>query len=180
MVIMMISCCKKSFDDLYFNVKDITVKNTYNFRDISDGVTVNQEGYRIKLILNENTREAIEDINNVRKSLDYCEDNEVALKKDISKLSITCNHTLWETPAGSSLNLDNIRIVERSSENETNPLKVDEWIDLINAKIQFVDFEWYMTFTEPIISTDYLKFTLTFEIVDGNTYKTETETVKLE
>lgn len=182
MVLVMLSCCKKTFDDFYFNTNDMEVINTYNFRDIGDGVTISREGYLIKLKLNETTKEAIEDINSVRTSMDYCEDNEVALKKDISSLTISCNNTIWNIPAGSPLDLNNIRIFEHELASNTEPIymTVQEWIELINSKTQFVDFEWYLKFNEVITSNVFLKFQLHFELKDGSKYFTETGLVKLE
>jgi hypothetical protein len=181
-VLVVISCCKKTFDDFYFNSNDIEVINTYNYRDIGDDVTVSQEGYLIKLKLNDTTKEAIDDINSLRKSLDYCEDNEVALKRDISGLTLSCNNTIWNTPVGSPLDLNNIRIFEHDMDSDLEPkyMTVQDWMQFINSKTQFVDFEWYLAFTEPIISPDFLKFTLTFETVYRATYQTETKAVKLE
>jgi len=177
-----VSCCKKSFDDFYFRVNDIIAKNTYDFTDVGDGVTISQEGYRIKLKLNDAIKDAIEDINSVRKSLDYCEDNEVALKKDIASLRISCNTTIWNTPAGSALDLNNIRVFEHKAGIDSEPMymTVNDWIQHINSKTQFVDFEWYLEFNEVITSTEYLKFQLQFELIDGSHYSTETGLVKLE
>ena len=181
-VLIIVSCCKKTFDDLYFNVSDIVAKNTYNFRDIGEGVTIGQEGYLIKLTLTDTMKEAIENINSIRKSLDYCEDNEVALKNDIQNLTLSCNQTIWDTPAGTPLDLSRIRIFEHQadSNSEITRMTVKDWIDLINTKTQFIEFEWYMEFNEVITSTEYLKFQLQFELKNGSIYHTETGLVKLE
>jgi len=160
MLLIEVSCCKKTFDDLYFNANAIEVKNNYNFRDISDGVTINQEGYNIKFIFSDAIKEAIEDINTFRKSLDYCEDNEVALKKDITNLVISCDKAIWNTPAGTPLDQIFIRFFEHtfSNDSENQRLTVPDWLQLINNENQFLDFEWYLEFNQFIDSNEFLKF----------------------
>ncbi len=181
-LVLVQSCCKKNFDDLYFNASDIQIKNTYNFSEIADSVIVSQEGYLIKMMLNDNIKDAIEKINSIRQSLNYCEDKEVALKNDISNLTISCNKDIWNTPAGSPLDLNPIRIFENELGNDSEiiPLTVNTWIGLINTKTQFVDFEWYVEFYEPILATEFLEFRFEFELIDGAKYSTKTEMVKFE
>ena len=176
------ACCKKSFDDLYLNANAIEVNNTYNFRDISDGVTINQEGYHIKFIFSDAIKEAIEEINAGRKSLDYCEDNEVALKKDITHLVISCDKAIWNTSAGTSLDQNFIRFFEHTSSNDSENLRltVADWLQLINNENQFLDFEWYLEFNQLIDSNEFLKFQFLFELADGSEYIKETESVKFE
>lgn len=182
MLLTVLSCCKKNFDDLYFNANTIEVKNTYNFRDIGDGVTIIQEGFNIKFLLNEAIKEAVDEINTVRTSLDYCEDNTVALKKDISNLIISCDKAIWNTLAGAPLDHNFIRFFEHSigSDSENNRLTVTEWLHIINNENQFMDFEWYLEFNQLIDSNEFLKFKFHFEIADGSEYKVETVSVKLE
>ena len=181
-LVLLQSCCKKNFDDLYFNAIDIQVKNTYNYSEINDSIIISQEGYLIKMMLNDNIKDAIKKINSARQSLNYCEDTEVALKNDISNLAISCNKAIWNTPAGSPLDLNPIRIFENelSKDSEIIPLTVNDWIGLINTKIQFVDFEWYVEFNEPIVSTEFLVFRFEFELIDGLKYSAKTEMVKFE
>ena len=109
------SCCKKSFEDIYFNANNIVVKNTYQFRDIGDGVTVNQQDYRIKCVLSDNIIQAITEFNNAKASLDYCEDNFIGLKKDISNLTFYCTKDIWNTPSGNPLDNANIWFTKTSS-----------------------------------------------------------------
>lgn len=176
------SCCKKSFDDFYFNANDISIKNTYQFRDIGDGVTVNQQGYRIKCILSDDIIQIISDLNDLKASLDYCEDNFIGLKKDISNLNISCDQGIWNTLAGTPLDNNNIRFYENKSEEDSENIRmtVQEWLTVVNNDDQLITFEWFIEFNDPIISTEYLKFKLQFELVDGSEYTTETESVKIE
>jgi hypothetical protein len=182
MSLMFVSCCKKSFDDIYFSANDIRAKNTYQFRGISEGVTINQQGYRIKCLLNDEIIELISDLNDLRASLDYCEDNFIGLKKDIVNLSISCDQDIWNTTAGTPLDNMNIRIYENKfpEDSQNKRLTIQEWLDFVNNEDQLITFEWFIEFNEPIVSTEYLKFKLFFELADGSEYSTETELVKIE
>ena len=176
------SCCKKSFEDIYFNANNIVVKNTYQFRDIGDGVTVNQQDYRIKCVLSDNVKQAINEFNNAKASLDYCEDNFIGLKKDISELTFLCTQDIWNTPAGSPLESNNIRFYENKfpEDSQNNRLTVQEWLSYVNNEDQLITFEWFIEMTEPITSAEYLKFQLRFELVDGSQYLAETPLVKFD
>ena len=182
LLLIVVSCCKKNYDDIYFNADAIEVNNTYNFRDISDGVTINQESYHIKFIFSEAIKETIEDIKAVSKSLDYCEDNDIALKKDITNLVISCDKAIWNTSAGTPLDQNFIRFFEHTSSNDSENLRltVADWLQLINNENQFLDFEWYLEFNQFIDSNEFLKFQFLFELADGSEYITETESVKFE
>lgn len=178
----MISCCKKSFDDILINASDIDIKNTNQFRDIGDGVTVNQQGYRIKCFLSDRVVELISDLNDVRASFDYCENNFIGLKKDISNLTISCDKDIWNSQAGTPLDNNNIRIYENNfpEDSKNNRLTIQEWLNFVNNEDQLISFEWFIEFNEPIISTEYLKFKLLFELADGSEYVIETDSVKIE
>lgn len=182
MLLMAVSCCEKSLDDLHYNVNNIIIKNTYNFRDISEGVTVDQQGFRIKCVLNDKTVKSISDLNKLKVSLGDCEDNFIGLSKDISNLSILCSQNIWNTPAGNSLDHNNIRFYENKfpEDSQNNRLTVQEWLNFVNNEDQLITFEWYIEMTEPITSTEYLKFQLRFELIDGSQYIAETPLVKFE
>jgi len=176
-----VSCCDDPID-VFFKAKDIEIQNTYKLRNIGDGVTVNQQDYRIKCFLNAKTAKDISDINDSRRSIGMCEDNFVGLKKDIAKLIISCNKNVWNTPSGTPLNNDNIRFYENKfgEDSENLRLTVDEWLAFVNNEDQLITFEWFIEFIAPIVSNEYLKFKLTFELVDRSEYITETESVKFE
>jgi hypothetical protein len=180
--LLVFACCLKNFYDFYFEAKNIKITNTYNLRDIGDGVTISQTGYRIKCFLSEQIKKAISDINKGRTATGYCEDNFVGLKKDISNLKISCNKDIWNTIAGAPLEHNNIRFFEHTlgEDSENKRLTIVEWLNFINNEDQLVTFEWYMEFNEPIISNEFLKFTLTFEVEDGSQYNIETQSVKFE
>ena len=112
--------------------------------------------------------------------MNYCEDNEVALKNDIASFKISCNKAIWNIPAASPLDLNPIRIFENELGNDSEiiPLTVNDWIGLINTKTQFIDFEWYVEFYEPILTTEFLEFRFEFELIDGSKYNVETGVVK--
>ncbi|MGM5470212.1 hypothetical protein ACS386_08040 [Flavobacteriaceae bacterium LMO-SS05] len=175
------SCCDDPMD-IFFKAKDIEIHNTHKFRNIGDGITVNQQDYRIRCFLNAKTVKDISDINDFRYSRGGCEDNFVGLKKDIANLTISCNKNIWNTPSGNPLDNTNIRFYENKfgEDSENVRLTVDEWLAFVNNEDQLVTFEWYIEFIETIDSTEYLKFQLLFEIVDGSEYITETESVKFE
>lgn len=168
--------------DLFFNAKDIEVNNTYQFRNFGDGVTVNQQDYRIKCFLNAKTVKNISDLNDGRVSQGLCENNFVGLKKDIANLTISCNKNIWNTPSGTPLDANNIRIYENKTADDSQNLRltVQEWLTFLNNEDQLITFEWFIEFNEPIISAEFLKFQLRFEIVDGSEYTIETKSVKIE
>lgn len=182
MILVVFSCCKKSASDIYFNANDIRLKNTYQLIEIRDGVTVNQDGYRIKCYLNDKTVKYISDINDLNKSFGYCENNFIGLAKDISNLKISCDKDVWNISAGTPLNQNNIRVFGNKSavDAENERLTIVEWLSYINNEDQLVTFEWFIEFVEIIDSSEYLKFTLTFELEDGSEYVTETGPVKFE
>lgn len=181
-IVTLASCCKKSLGDIYFNANDIRVQNTNLFINIGDGVTVSQQDYRIKCLLSENIVEIISDINDLRASFDYCEDNYIGLKRGISNLIISCDKDIWNSLAGTPLDNNNIRIFENKFEEDSQNLRltIQEWLAFVNNEDQLITFEWFIEFNEPIISTEYLKFQLRFEIADGSEYFTQTESVKIE
>lgn len=114
--------------------------------------------------------------------MDYCEDNFIGLKKDITTLIISCNKDIWNTVPVAPLDHNNIRLFENKSEvdSENIHLTVDEWLSFVNNEDQLITFEWHIEFIEPIESNEFLKFQLTFELEDGTEYITETESVKFE
>ena len=174
-------CCKESFDDLYFSLEDIRITNTYRFREIGDGTIINQEGFKIKCYFSDHIIEAISDINELRASLDYCEDNLIALKEDIASLKITCNKNIWNTPAGYPLDNNKISFIQNPNDSiDIMSFSNDEWVEIINAEEKFTSFEWFIEFNEEISSNEYLKFELLFELANGNMYGIETELVKFE
>ena len=181
-MLLFIACCKKSFDDLHFEANKIEVKNTYNFRDIGESVTISQQGFRIKCHLSEETIELISELNELRASLDFCEDNFIGLNKDIENFYISCDKDIWNTLAGTPLDNNKIRIYENKfpEDSQNKRLTIQEWLNFINNEDQLITFEWFIEFNEPIISTEYLKFKLHFEIEDGSIYTTETPSVKFE
>jgi len=178
----MVSCCKESYENININANNIQVKNTYHFRNIGDAITVNQQGYRIKCFLSDNIVQEIFAFNEVKASLNYCEDNFIGLKKDIANFYISCDQDIWNTLAGTPLDNNNIRIYENkfSDDSQNKKLTIQEWLDFINNEDQLITFEWFIEFNEPIISTEYLKFRLLFEQVEGTEYITETNSVKFE
>lgn len=177
----MSACCEDPLD-FFFNVNKIEINNSYQFRNIGDGVTVNQQGYRIKCFLNEKTVNDIAEYNKTCVSLGTCEQNFIGLKKDIVSLYISCDKDIWNVSAGIPLDNNNIRIYENKfpEDSQNNRLTIQEWLDFVNNETQLINFEWFIEFNEPIISTEYLKFRLQFEVVDGTDYITETESVKFE
>jgi hypothetical protein len=48
MPLISVSYCKESFEDIKMDASNILVSHTNHFIGISDGVTINQQGYRIK------------------------------------------------------------------------------------------------------------------------------------
>ena len=132
--------------------------------------------------MSDNIIQAITEFNNAKASLDYCEDNFIGLKKDISHLTFYCTQDIWNTPAGNPLDNANIKFYENKSaqDSQNRRLTVHEWLTLINNEDQLITFEWYIELTEPITSTEYLKFQLRFELVDGSQTSTETALVKFE
>lgn len=177
----MSACCDDPLD-FSFNVNKIEINNTYQFRNIGDGITVNQQGYRIKLFLNEKTVKDISDLNDLSVSLGRCEQNFIGLNKDIVSLSISCDKDIWNVSAGIPLDNNNIRIYENKfpEDSQNKRLTIQEWLNFINNEDQLITFEWFIEFNEPIISTEYLKFRLQFEVVDGSEYIVETGLVKIE
>lgn len=176
------SCCKESYDDIKIQASNILVKNTYNFRSIADGVTINQQGYRIKCFLSDNIIRQISAYNDVTATLNYCEANFIGLKKDITNLTISCDKDIWNTLAGTPLDNNKIRFYENKFEvdSRNERLTIQEWLDLINNEDQLITFEWFIEFIETIDSTEFLKFQLLFELADNSEYITETESVKIE
>lgn len=177
---MSVSYCKESYEDIKIEANNILVNNTYSFRDIGDGITINQQGNRIKRVFSNNIINKILAYNDVTSSRTYCEDNFIGLSKNISNLSISCNQDIWNTLAGTPLDNNNIRFYENKfgEDSENIRMTVQEWLNLVNNEKKLISFEWYIEFIEPIVSNEFLKFQLTFELEDGTEYITETESVK--
>jgi hypothetical protein len=182
LILLLIGCCKTNLDNFYIKISEIRITNNNLLTKLGRGEIINQSEYRIRCFLNENLIEDAKDLNKKIRTVNYCDQYVLKFSNIITDFNISCSQPIWNTTTDTPLDKNNIRFYENKFAEDSQNIRftIDEWIDLVNHEKDLFDFEWFIEFNEPIISTEYLKFKLLFELADGSEYSTETEFVKFE
>lgn len=182
LILVLNGCCKTNLDNYYIKISEIRITNNNLLTELGRGEIINQSDYRIRCFINENLIKDVKDLNKIP-DYDDCDHQYILkFKKEITVVKISCSQPIWNTTANSPLDNKNIRFYENEFAEDSRNIRftIDEWIDLVNHEKDLMNFEWFIEFNEPIISTEYLKFRLQFEVVDGSEYIVETGLVKIE
>ncbi|MDH5399913.1 MAG: hypothetical protein OEX02_17300 [Cyclobacteriaceae bacterium] len=107
------------------------------------------------------------------------EDGNEGLKSNIVQFKITCNKDIPGVNAGYALDQKlNVYLPSFEDDLQNERHSIAEWVSLLNAGMYVHDRTWYFEFTEPIISAEYVQFTLHLELEDGSLIEKNTDYVR--
>lgn len=177
-----IACCP-DLEPYYSTILDIKAVHSNVYTPIPDSAIVPHIRHRIRCTISQKAVPQNAPLALLQRvHATSCEAQYLGLKSDIVTFEIRCNRDIFNTPKGTPLALDAIRVynVQFTDDARNKRLTVEQWLSAMNTGSAMMTTEWYLEFQEPFASSEYLAFTLLFEQDNGTIFQVETQAVKVE
>jgi len=177
--LVLISCCPDP-GYYYFRITDIKSANCQLQTELADSATVNQEEYRLKINISEETyaqRYIPNFFINQAMALS-CEEDFVRLDIKIVGFVITADQDINDTMAGEPIDHTKFR-VNTNGFDSLGGITVEEWLYNINSSGYLYGLSWYFQLNEPMVMDDYVRFKINIVQEDGTTFERQTAAVRL-
>ena len=182
--IVFITCSCPDRMTFYNRIINIEAANCNLHYEITDSTVINQNDFRIRLKIYEETfAHRINQTNfiNSAYALSCEEDIYAGLNNDIIEFFISCSNEILNTIAGEPIEHSYLSVYRLgfSDHSKNQRWTVQEWINIMNNGGEWLDFKWYFEFNDTINSDDYLKFEIRIKQEDGTEFEMITNTVKI-